>query len=114
MRVADLASVWGLKCMPHVNCGAGHDIGVVATAHCLAAMSNAMYLCYPVYDSPLRTELLLEQPKVINGQFALPEKPGLGIEINQEVAYPDIGRHVYLIHPNAEKGNNATEEEIVQ
>jgi L-alanine-DL-glutamate epimerase-like enolase superfamily enzyme len=91
MRVADLASVWGLKCMPHVNCGAGHDIGVVATAHCLAAMSNAMYLCYPAYDSPLRTELLLEQPKVINGQFALPEKPGLGIEIDQEV----LDRYAY-------------------
>ena len=84
MRVADLASVWGLKCMPHVNCGGGHDISVVATAHCLAAMSNGMYLCYPAYDSPLRTELLTVQPKVIDGQFALPEKPGLGIEINPE------------------------------
>ena len=84
MRVADLASVWGLKCMPHVNCGGGHDIQVLATAHCLAAMSNGMYLCYPAYDTPLRTDLLVEQPQVIDGQFALPQKPGLGIEINQE------------------------------
>jgi D-galactarolactone cycloisomerase len=84
MRVAALAGVWGLKCMPHINCGGGHDIALVATAHCLAAMGNGMYLCYPAYDSPLRTELLAEQPKVKNGQFALPEKPGLGIEINRE------------------------------
>ncbi|MCZ6679478.1 MAG: mandelate racemase/muconate lactonizing enzyme family protein [Candidatus Poribacteria bacterium] len=84
MRVAALASVWGLKCMPHVNCGGGHDIQLVATAHCLAAMNNGMYLCYPAYDTPLRTELLVEQPKVIDGQFALPQKPGLGIEIDPE------------------------------
>jgi L-alanine-DL-glutamate epimerase-like enolase superfamily enzyme len=84
MRVADLAGVWGLKCMPHVSCGAGHDIQVVATAHCLAAMSNGMYLCYPAYSTPLRTDLLVEQPRVINGQFALPQKPGLGIEIKPE------------------------------
>ena len=52
MRVADLASVWGLKCKPHVNCGSGHDIQVVATARCLAAMSNGTYRCYPAYDTP--------------------------------------------------------------
>ncbi|MCL4465130.1 MAG: mandelate racemase/muconate lactonizing enzyme family protein [Chloroflexi bacterium] len=83
-RVADLASVWGLKCMPHVNCGGGQDIQVVATAHCLAALSNSMYLCYPAYDTPLRTELLAEQPKVIDGYLPLPQKPGLGIELNPD------------------------------
>ena len=93
MRVADLASVWGLKCMPHVNCGEGHDIRVVATAHRLAAMSNAMYLCYPAYDTPLRTELLMEQPRAIDGQCALSQKPGLGIEIDPEA----LKRHAHEI-----------------
>ncbi|MDE3075151.1 MAG: mandelate racemase/muconate lactonizing enzyme family protein [Chloroflexota bacterium] len=82
--VAALASAWGLKCMPHINCLNGHDIQLVATAHCLASMSNGMYLCYPPYDTPLRTELLVEQPKVVNGHFPLPQKPGLGIEIDPD------------------------------
>ena len=85
MRIAYLADTWGIKCMPHVSCGGGYDIGVVATAHCMAAMSNGMFLCYPAYDTPLRTELLVEQPKVIEGRFPLPEGPGLGIEINQDM-----------------------------
>ncbi len=83
-RVADLASAWGLRCMPHVNCGGGQDIQVTATAHCLAALSNSMYLCYPAYDTPLRTELLQEQPKIVNGIFQMPQKPGLGIALNPD------------------------------
>jgi L-alanine-DL-glutamate epimerase-like enolase superfamily enzyme len=83
-RVAALASVWGLTCMPHVNCGSGHDIQVTATAHCMAAIANTKYLCYPAYDTPLRSELLIEQPKVVDGYFPLPQKPGLGIELNPE------------------------------
>lgn len=83
-RVGELADVWGLKCMPHVSCGVGHDIQLVATAHALASLSNAMYLCYPAYDTPLRTELLVEQPRVVGGRLPLPQKPGLGIELNQE------------------------------
>jgi D-galactarolactone cycloisomerase len=84
MRVGALASVWGLKCQPHVGCLAGDDIQITATAHCLASMSNSMYLCYQAHDTPLRTELLVEQPKVVNGWFSLPQKPGLGIEINPD------------------------------
>ncbi len=83
-RVADLASAWGLKCMPHVNCGGGQDIQVTATAHCLAALGNGVYLCYPAYDTPLRTELLMEQPKVVNGIFKIPQRPGLGIELDPD------------------------------
>jgi L-alanine-DL-glutamate epimerase-like enolase superfamily enzyme len=81
-RVAALASAFGLKCMPHVNCGGGQDIQVMATAHCLAALSNSMYVCYPAYDSPLRTELLVEQVKVDKGWITMTDKPGLGIELN--------------------------------
>lgn len=83
-RVGELASVWGLKCMPHVSCGVGHDIQFVATAHAMASLSNATYLCYPAYDTPLRTELLVEQPKVVDGYLPLPQKPGLGIELNPQ------------------------------
>lgn len=84
-RIAAMASVWGVGFMPHVSCGLGHDIRVVSTLHVLASLSSHLYLCYPAYDTPLRTELLVEQPKVVDGYMAVPEKPGLGIELNEEV-----------------------------
>jgi L-alanine-DL-glutamate epimerase-like enolase superfamily enzyme len=83
-RIADLAGTWTLACMPHVGCGCGYDIRVVATAHVLASIKNAMYLCYPAYVTPLRSELLVEPPQVVDGCLALSDKPGLGIEIDQD------------------------------
>jgi L-alanine-DL-glutamate epimerase-like enolase superfamily enzyme len=70
--------------MPHVGCGCGYDIRVVATAHVLASITNGMYLCYPAYDTPLRTDLLKEPPKVVDGCLALPHRPGLGIELDED------------------------------
>jgi L-alanine-DL-glutamate epimerase-like enolase superfamily enzyme len=84
LRIAALASTWGLNCMPRVGCGCGYDIRVVATAHVLASIANGMYLCYPAYDTPLRTDLLKEPPKVVDGSLALPQKPGLGIQLDED------------------------------
>jgi D-galactarolactone cycloisomerase len=83
-RIADLASTWDLGCLPHVGCGCGYDIRVVATAHVLASIPNATYLCYPAYDTPLRSELLTEPPQVVDGCLVLPGKPGLGIELDPD------------------------------
>jgi D-galactarolactone cycloisomerase len=83
-RIAAIASVWNLQVMPHVSCGCGYDIRVVATLHVMASITNAMYLCYPAYDTPLRTELLKEPPRVVDGYLEVPQKPGLGIEIDEE------------------------------
>jgi L-alanine-DL-glutamate epimerase-like enolase superfamily enzyme len=83
-RIAELAGTWGLACMPHIGCGAGYDVRVVATLHVLAAISNGMMLCYPAYDTPLRTELLVEPPRVVDGRTAPPQGPGLGIALDPE------------------------------
>lgn len=83
-RIADLAGTWELACMPHVGCGCGYDIRVVATAHVLASIPNAMYLCYPAYDTPLRSDLFKEPPKVVKGYLTMPQKPGLGIELDED------------------------------
>ena len=70
--------------MPHIGCGCGYDVRVVATIHVLAATSNGMALCYPAYDTPLRTELLVEPPVVVDGCLAPPQEPGLGIALDPE------------------------------
>jgi L-alanine-DL-glutamate epimerase-like enolase superfamily enzyme len=82
-KVAAMAGGHGLSCMPHVSCHLGSDIITMATAHVLGAMPNGQWLCYQAYDTPLRTDLLTEPVKVIDGAVRLSDKPGLGIELDQ-------------------------------
>lgn len=57
---------------------------VAACLHLIAAIPNSTFLEFSVTDSALRRELLVEPFTVAKGRVAVPEKPGLGIEINPE------------------------------
>jgi D-galactarolactone cycloisomerase len=81
-KVAAMAAGHGLACMPHVSCHLGSDVIMMATAHVLGAMPNGMWLCHQAYDTPLRTELLRERPDIVDGDLILPQRPGLGIELD--------------------------------
>jgi L-alanine-DL-glutamate epimerase-like enolase superfamily enzyme len=83
-KIAHMAAGRGITCIPHVSCQNGSDLLVMATAQALGAMPNGRWLCYQPYDTPLRTELLTEQLKVVDGELQLPERPGLGLELNQQ------------------------------
>jgi len=56
----------------------------MATAHALGSMPNGLWLCHQAYDTPLRTELLRERPRVVDGDLILPDRPGLGIELDPD------------------------------
>jgi D-galactarolactone cycloisomerase len=81
-KVAAMAQGRGIDFMPHVACGCGYDLRVVATAHLLASAPNGRWLCYPAYDTPLRTDLLTEPPRLRDGELHLSDRPGLGIELD--------------------------------
>jgi L-alanine-DL-glutamate epimerase-like enolase superfamily enzyme len=81
--IAAMAAGRGIPCLPHVSCNLGHDLRVMATAHALAAMTNGLWLCYPAYDSPLRTDLVKQPPTLKHGDLILPDRPGLGLELDQ-------------------------------
>ena len=81
-KIAAMAAGRGMSCMPHVSCDSGEDIGMLATAHALGAMPNGLWICYQTYDTPLRTDLLKEPVRFEHGEIVLPEKPGLGVEID--------------------------------
>ncbi|MDC0935039.1 mandelate racemase/muconate lactonizing enzyme family protein [Pirellulales bacterium] len=62
-------------------------IGIAATAHLAAVTPHCQYIEFlpaPLCDSLLRQELVEDELQVEAGQIALPEKPGLGIEVNME------------------------------
>ncbi|MCE9590893.1 MAG: mandelate racemase/muconate lactonizing enzyme family protein [Planctomycetes bacterium] len=84
-RIAQMAEMYGVQVVPH-----GWKTGITAAcgAHFQASTINAPYFEYlsgRLYDSPLRRDLVDFEPPVRDGRMALPEKPGLGIDLNEAV-----------------------------
>lgn len=62
-------------------------IGIAASAHLAAATTVCPFIEFlpaELSESPLRSELVLDELQVIDGVIQLPEKPGLGIELNRD------------------------------
>lgn len=82
-RVCELAADRGRLVVPH---GWKTGITIAATAH-LAATTAHMpffeYLPRGIAESALRRDLVLDEIELVDGQFKLPERPGLGVELNR-------------------------------
>lgn len=83
LRVAAEARDRGLVVVPH--CWKS-GIGIAASAQ-LAAVSPACtyieYLPAALADSRLRRELVLDEPALVDGRLPLPDRPGLGVALNE-------------------------------
>ena len=62
----------------------GDGVALAASAHLSAAVEDSIMMELDYTYNPLREELLREPFKVENGYLIPPEKPGLGIELDQE------------------------------
>jgi D-galactarolactone cycloisomerase len=62
----------------------GDAVALAASVHLSAALKDCIVMELDYTYNPLREELLREPFKVENGYLLAPEKPGLGIELNQE------------------------------
>ena len=84
MRVCHLAEDKGRLIVPHCwNSG----IGIAASAHLAAAIPHCPFIEYlpaNLTDSPLRIELAADGLHMQNGFLHLPDKPGLGVELNMD------------------------------
>ena len=84
MRVCHMAHDRGRLIVPHCW---KTGIGIAASAHMAAAVPNCPYIEYlpnELCDSVLRRELVSEPLEMRDGVVQLPEKPGLGIELNMD------------------------------
>lgn len=81
-RIAQLADLRGVAMVPH-----SWSTGIIkaASLHVIGAMPNATFLEYCVQETALNQLLTVERFPVVNGMVELPEKPGLGVEIDEEV-----------------------------
>lgn len=80
-KVAALAQAHGLPVIPHVFSSA---VAMIANMHLIAALPNAGLLEFDQNPNPLRSALFEEPIEVrSDGTVRLPERPGLGIRLNQ-------------------------------
>jgi len=84
-KVADMASVYGIYCIPHVACSSIAAIGLAANLHLIGSISNTMYIEYDAYESNIRKEMVINPIYAKNGFVKIPDGPGLGLEINEKM-----------------------------
>jgi L-alanine-DL-glutamate epimerase-like enolase superfamily enzyme len=60
-------------------------INIAASLHFVAALPNTHYFEYCVEQGALRQSLTKQTFPVKEGDIVVPEEPGLGIDLNEEV-----------------------------
>jgi len=80
-KVAAMAELFHMPVVPHVFASA---VCLVANMHLIASIPNGNILELDRNVYPLRDELTTEPIEIIDGFVRLPNKPGLGIELNED------------------------------
>ena len=83
-KIGDYAEEHGIPMAMHF---AGTPVSFMANIHCAAATENFIALEHHSVDVPWWEDLVtgIDKPIVQNGFAKVPDKPGLGIELNEEV-----------------------------
>ncbi|MFV0427783.1 MAG: mandelate racemase/muconate lactonizing enzyme family protein [Beutenbergiaceae bacterium] len=81
-RVAALAQAAGLQCVPHVW---GSGVTFAANLHTVAATASVNLFEFCTLPNPLREALLLEPPRLVDGQVQIGRGAGLGVAVTAEI-----------------------------
>ena len=81
LRIQAAADQCGAFVIPH--CWSS-DILVAASLHFIGVAGTCPYLGFNVLPQPIRTELSTAPLKPVAGAPAVPEAPGLGVELNED------------------------------
>jgi L-alanine-DL-glutamate epimerase-like enolase superfamily enzyme len=81
-KVAALAEAFGCVCTPHQT----QPLGTIANLHFAAATPCCRYSQeYNIEPHPIGYSLFKDPVEVVDGHMVVPEGPGLGVEINEEL-----------------------------
>ena len=87
-RIANLANLFYVPFAPHM---VASYLGAMAAAHVCASVPNFMILEWQIYfhKDPMFQEIVdFDGPMVVDGFIPLSEKPGIGVDINEEGMRP--------------------------
>lgn len=84
-QIASFADSQTIPLAPH---NISSPVGTLAAAHFCAAIPNFLVLEFHASDVPFWNDLVEGMPKPIiqNGAIRLPDEPGLGVRLNDDVA----------------------------
>jgi len=84
-QIAHFADGQAIPVAPH---NISSPVGTLTSAHFCAAIPNFLVLEFHASDVPFWNDLVdgIPKPIIKNGMIQLPEKPGLGITLNEQVA----------------------------
>ncbi len=92
LRIAEMAARYGIDCCPH----SWHNgLMAMANAHLIAALPNPRVLEVCMVQGPLQWAILAEPPRIDDGWLVLPERPGLGVTLADDLStqFPFIEGH---------------------
>ena len=86
-KIATVCDLYGVPLAPH---NIASPVGTIAGAHAMAAIPNVIALEYHARDVPWWDDLVTRTgesgPVIEDGRIDVPEGPGLGIEIDRDIA----------------------------
>lgn len=88
-KMANLAECYNVPIAPHNPNG---PLSTIASAHAMATVPNFYRQEFMLKDVPWRDECLSHPLPIENGSFILPDRPGLGFDVDEDVltAHPGI------------------------
>ncbi len=84
MRIASFANTYYVPFAPHMVASL---LGAMSSAHVCAAVPNFLILEWQIYfhENPMYQEIVhFDGPMLVDGHIPLSEKPGIGVEINED------------------------------
>ena len=90
-KLAAMAEAHYIMVAPHS--GSLGPVAEYASLHVMASIPNALILERVEFDVPVRYEVVVPHPETVDGYIEVPDRPGLGVDINEDVVakYPSDG-----------------------
>jgi galactonate dehydratase len=92
-KIAAMAAAQDMRIAPHCSIG---PVALAAALHVDISTPNFMVQeAFAEFDVPWRSDLVQGWNPIRNGEFVMDDKPGLGLELNDDV----IAQHPYIQNP---------------
>ncbi|HXX22180.1 MAG TPA: mandelate racemase/muconate lactonizing enzyme family protein [Terriglobia bacterium] len=100
-KIGDAAMEYGVPMAMHY---AGLPVGCMASIHCAAATENFLALENHSLDVPWWQDLVegIEKPIINKGYITVPEKPGLGVTLNEDMVRKNLKSGTGYFEPTTE------------
>jgi galactonate dehydratase len=82
-KVADMAETFEINCAPHNYYS---HLSTLHSMHLCASIPNVRISEIDIDDVPWKDDLITEKLEIVNGEVLIPDRPGWGADLNEEVA----------------------------